>query len=117
MGTFSVEVTIEGPQGDSAIVDALVDTGATYMVLPRAILARLGAVPTDRMSFRLADERIVEYDLGEVTVQFEGRSRTMLVVFGPDGAAPLLGATTLELFGLAVNTVEQRLMPVPGLLK
>jgi hypothetical protein len=40
-----------------------------------------------------------------------------VVIFGPEGAAPLLGATTLDLFNLVVDPVGRRLMPVPGLLK
>ena len=34
-----------------------------------------------------------------------------LVAFGEDNAPPVLGAYTLEGFGLAVDTVMQRLVP------
>ena len=117
MGTFSVALTVQGPTGESASVDALVDTGSTYTVLPSSLLGRLGVTPTDRTAFRLADERVVEYDVGELTARLDGRERTVLVVFGSDDAAPLLGAVTLELFNMSVDPVEQRLVPVPGLLK
>jgi len=40
-----------------------------------------------------------------------------LVIFGPDDAEPLLGATTLQLFNMAVDTAGERLFSVPGLLK
>jgi predicted aspartyl protease len=96
MGTFSVSVTATGPAGRSAEFEALVDTGATHSLLPSDLLAGLGVEPIDRVSFQLADERTVEEAVGE---------------------APLLGATTLELFNLAVDPVSQRLVPVPGLLK
>ncbi len=39
------------------------------------------------------------------------------MIFGPEGTTPLLGATTLQTFHLGVDPVEQRLVPVPGLLK
>ena len=65
----------------------------------------------------LADERVVEYEVGEARLRLDGRERTTLIVFGPDDAAPLLGATSLELFNLGVDPVGQSLVPVPGLLK
>ena len=117
MGTFSVQMSVSGPTGESVEVDALVDTGATYTVLPSSLLARLGVTPRDRTAFQLADERIVEYDVGEVTVRLDGRERTVLVVFGPDEAEPLMGAVTIELFNMSVEPVRQRLVPVPGLMK
>jgi hypothetical protein len=39
-----------------------------------------------------------------------------IVVFGDEGALPLLGAFTLEEFGLSVDPVGRKLIPVPGLL-
>jgi len=38
------------------------------------------------------------------------------VVFGEDGGPLLLGAVTLEEFGLGVDPVARKLVPVPGLL-
>ena len=98
-------------------VDALVDTGATHTFLPRNLLAELGIRPTERLPFQPADESTVEYEIGEARIRLDGRERTTIVVFGPEGAAPLLGATSLELFNMAVDPVSRRLVPVPGLLK
>ena len=39
-----------------------------------------------------------------------------MVVFGDDGAEPLLGAVTMEEFGLGVDPVRRRLAPVDGYL-
>ncbi len=118
MGTFTVQVQIMGLQGQSsAEVEALVDTGATHTFLPRNLLTELGIRPTERVPFQLADERTVEYEPGEARIRLDGRERTTIVVFGPDDAAPLLGATSLELFNVAVDPVSRRPAPVPGLLK
>ena len=68
-------------------------------------------------NFDAADDRIVEYQVGEARVRLDGRERTALVVFGPEGSAPLLGATTLQLFNLAVDSTRERLFVVPALLK
>jgi predicted aspartyl protease len=47
----------------------------------------------------------------------EGQELIVLVVFAPEGMDPLLGATALETFGLAVDPINLRLVPVPALLK
>jgi predicted aspartyl protease len=86
-------------------------------MIPANALRELGVVPLERIAFQLADERTVEYSIGEARMRLDGRERTAVVVFGPEDAAPLLGATTLELFNLGVDPVGQRLVPVPGLLK
>ena len=117
MGTFSVPVRLEGPTGHTIEVEALVDTGATHSLLPGHLLARLGVQRIERVAFHLADESTVDYDVGEIRFRLDGRERTTSVIFGPEGASPLLGATTLELFNLAVDPVSRQLVSVPGLLK
>lgn len=118
MGTFTVDLQVLGPSGRKAVgVQALVDTGATHTLLPRNLLVELGIDPTERVPFQLADERTVEYQVGEARIRLDGRERTTVVVFGPDDATPLLGATTLELFNMAVDPMRRSLFPVPGLLK
>ncbi|MBI4336856.1 MAG: clan AA aspartic protease [Chloroflexi bacterium] len=118
MGTFKVQLQVGDTVGQRSItVEALVDTGATHTVVPRDVLAALGVEPIERVVFSLADERAVEYEIGEARVRLDGRERTTVVVFGEEGAMPLLGATTLELFNMAVDPVRRRPVPVPGPLK
>ena len=118
MGTFSVDIEVGSViSGRFLKATALVDTGATHTLLPSNVLRELGVQPIDRIAFELADDRIVEYEVGEARLRLNGRERTTLVVFGPEDAAPLLGATTRELFNLAVDPVRQELFPVHGLLK
>lgn len=118
MGTFTVPVQVSATNRREFVqVEALVDTGATHTLLPSNLLQSLGIETIDRVSFQLADERLVEYEVGEARIRLDGRERTALVVFGPEGATALLGATTLELFNMAVDPINRRLVPVPGLLK
>lgn len=118
MGTFTVPVQVGDLAGRQFIeVTALVDTGASDTVLPQDVLARLGVAPVVRRPFRLADEGIVEYSVGQARIRLHGEEFIVLVVFAPEGTTPLLGATTLETFSLGVDPKAQRLMPVPGLLK
>ena len=118
MGTFNVPIQVASPSGgEFQRVTALVDTGASHTMLPRDMLVNLGVVVIEQVPFNLADERTVEYDVGEARIRLDGRERTTLVIFGPIGSEPLLGATTLQLFNMAVDTVGERLFSVPGLLK
>ena len=117
MGTFSVNIAVGDPQGQHyTTAEALVDTGSSYNALPASFLLGLGVSPHDRRPFELADGRIVERDVGRTWVQIDGRSEIVLVVFADEGTQALLGAVTLEIFGLGVDPVRRRLVPVPGLL-
>ena len=118
IGTFSVEIQIGNQEtGEFLQLEALVDTGSTYTLLPSEMLSRLGVKIVDQRDFELADQRIVRYDVGEARLRLNGNEPTVLVVYAPEGTSPLIGATALELFGLAADPVNQRLIPVPALLK
>ncbi|PKB78076.1 MAG: hypothetical protein BZY88_20000 [SAR202 cluster bacterium Io17-Chloro-G9] len=118
MGTFTASITISNLSGGQSIdLEALVDTGAAYTALPTNILARLGVQPEDVRRFELADNKIVEYPVGQARIRLEENQLIVLVVFAPEDTAPLLGATTLEIFGLGVDPLGQKLVPVTALLK
>lgn len=117
MGTFSVAIELGDPGGTRfRRLEALVDTGASYTWVPASTLRALGVTPRIRFPFVLADGRRLERDMAETRVRLDGQERTTLVVFGDDGTQPLLGAYTLEGFGVAADPVNKRLVPVPGLL-
>jgi clan AA aspartic protease len=117
MGTFNWPIRItslDGEQGRE--LEATVDTGATYTVLPSSLLREMGISATRQAQFELADGRRVEMDMGEAQVTINGEAVTTLVVFGEDNAPPLLGAYTLEGLLLAVDPVNQRLVPTHAIL-
>ncbi len=117
MGTFhtSIEVgaTAEGP---FEAVDALVDSGATYTLLPRPLLERLGVRPTRRRTFVIADGSVHDLDMAWVYVRLRDETNPSLVVFGPPGAMALLGAVTLEEFALGIDPLRQELIPMRAYL-
>ena len=118
MGTFRVEIGVGNPLGgDLHPVSALVDTGATYSMMPESLLSGLRLSPSERAGFRLANGSRVEYGIGEARFNIYGRERTCTVIFGEEGRY-LLGATTLEDFGLMVDPTHPnpRLLPVEELL-
>lgn len=108
-------VRLDSVDGERSLeVDALVDTGASYTIVPATLLKRLGVEPIDKIRLSLADGRPVEYDIGRAVATVNGRTEATLVVFGEDGARPLLGAYTLEGLRLAVDPVSARLVPATG---
>ena len=92
-------------------IEAMVDTGASYTIVPANLLDDLGVQPIDRIGLVLADGRRVEYDIGRAMATINGRTEATLVVFGEDNARPLLGAYTLEGLRLAVDPTSGKLMP------
>lgn len=118
MGTFRVSIQLAGAGGERfEAMEALVDTGAAYTWIPRDVLDRLGVQSDEERLFVLADGREVRYPMAWVRVKLGERIQPTLAVFGDPGTEPILGAFTLEGFGLGVDPVNRRLIPVPGLLK
>ena len=114
MGLFSVPIEVGNPEGeDFQQVEALVDTGATFTIVPASILHRLGVAPQKSGEFELADGSLHRYGLGETTLCVNGEDVWSVVVFGDEGVGSILGAVTLEILGLAVDPAKKRLFKVP----
>ena len=56
------------------------------------------------------------WEVAEIRVRLEGRERTVLAFLAPDASPTLLGAQTLETFGLGVDPLAKRLVPVDAFL-
>ena len=118
MGTFAVKVALSHPEhrADQLALDLLVDTGATWSLIPAEAASSLGVEPTEARSVRTADGRRLDLPLTEVRFTIDGRSLTTPCLVGAPNAPALLGAVTLEAFGLAADPVQKILVPVTGLL-
>ena len=112
MGTFNWPLRLTSMDGERSLeIDALVDTGAFYTMVSASQLTELGVTPTRSVHLELADGRVGEYDLGEARATIDGLSVPTIVVFGEEGAVPLLGAYTLEGLGLMVDPRNTKLLP------
>ncbi|MBI3078678.1 MAG: hypothetical protein HYY85_17110 [Deltaproteobacteria bacterium] len=114
MGTFSVKVTIRnlGDPAREATLECLVDTGATYSQAPRSLLVELGITPFAERPVLLADGRETTCQLGMAEFLCDDRRTPAIVVFAEDPAPALLGAMTLEGWGLGVDPARKRLVPL-----
>ena len=114
MGTFRVALQVGNPdRGITETVDALVDTGATFSMMPASMLKRMGVEPDATLPFRVATREVVDYATGEVPLGTHGRRRACPVIFGPENHY-IMGATAMELLLLTVDPVHQRLVPIAG---
>ena len=117
MSTFSMPIEIAGPDRERfETVNALVGTNATYTMLPASLLTALGVSPIDKRWFRFQNGERIRMDIGEAVVRIDGRAQTNVVVFADEDSRPILGMVTLEAFSVAVDTVNQRLIPKPAFM-
>jgi len=118
VGTFKIKARVWNPfKLDNVLdVELIVDTGATYTVLPTKMLEKLGVEVLRMARLRLADNRVIERPVGEIGIEIEKhRAGATPVVFGEEDVY-LLGAVTMEQLGLAPDPIEKRLKPVEALL-
>jgi clan AA aspartic protease len=115
MGLIVVTVDVANPATPDirASVDLLVDSGAIYSIVPRAVLDALGIVPHGRERFRLADGSTIDRDRGDAVFVYGTRRGAAPVIFGEPGDATLLGTVTLESLGLILDPIRRELRPLP----
>ena len=117
MGVFSERIEVGSPdESRFEAIKAAVDTGASFTTIPASMLRRLGATPHDREVFVIADGSTIEREIGYTWLRVQGKSGISPVVFGDEGVQALLGAFTLEVLRLGVDSGHQRLVPVPAYL-
>ena len=113
MGTVTATIEVGDSQGRHfRELEVEVDTGSTFTALPREMLQKLG-VPVNRsVPSRLADGSVQMVEIGEVRIRLGGSEFTTPVIFADEGEPSLLGVITLENALLAVDPVNNELIPV-----
>lgn len=113
MGTFFTEVQLASPARPDRreTVKLLVDSGSMYTWVSAALLRDLGVQPTERRRVLTIEGRTTERGAAEILITLEGRTLHTLCLFGDPGDLDVLGAYTLEGFGLAVDPIQRRLIP------
>ena len=116
MGITHVEAIVTGPRGKKATVQFLLDSGATYTLLPLKVWRALGLKPKRTMRFPLADGTEVERDISECHISLPQGDVHTPVILGQDGDEALLGIVTLEILGLVLNPFTRTLQPMRMIL-
>jgi predicted aspartyl protease len=90
----------------------VVDSGATKLVLPQAVVKRLGLPLGDPIQVRYADGRRVERrEAKGVYLKLLGRDDTFSAIVEPRRKTALVGAIVLEDLDLLVDCTAQRVVP------
>lgn len=112
-----IEGTVRGPGGKEVAVEFLVDSGATYSLLPKAIWEAIDLEPKREQGFRLADGTTVRRQISECLVILpQGEAHTPVVLGDAGDDQALLGVVTLENLGVVFNPFSRTLHPIRMLL-
>ena len=116
MGVTYINGVVASPTGKQATVRFLVDSGATYTLLPHKDWKAIGLSPKRSVAFALAGGTTVERKVSECHISLpQGEGHTP-VILGEPGDEPLLGVVTLEILGLVLNPFTRTLQPMRTLL-
>src|SRR5688572_9318284 len=112
MGHVRVKATLAHPyRRDEGVEveDAQVDTGATLTTVPRAIADRIGIEVVGQKRARTVTG-VVMVDRSLAWIQIDGKDGFVKVSISDTYPGVLLGVTTLETLGWAVDPVSERLV-------
>lgn len=109
-----VKITNYNEPAKSIEVDAVIDTGATMVVLPQDIVERLGLKKIREVKVRYANNKIETKSIyGVVTIEIKGRAANLDALAEAEGSQPLIGQVLLELLDLVVDPRTRILIPNP----
>jgi predicted aspartyl protease len=94
-------------------VQALVDTGTTYVCLTTSDIARLGLRPVRTRRTRTSTGWVVHQFFSAVRITVQGRDCLIEVAEIPDGMLALLGQVPLEMLDFWIDMGNKRLVGNP----
>lgn len=111
MGITRVHLIIKNPSQPGRTFEGnfLVDSGATYTVVPKNILHELGIKPQREEIISLADGTFIKRDVGSALYEYQGIESAAPVLFGEKDDSALLGVLTLEAMGLVLDPLKRKL--------
>ena len=116
MGITYIDGTVRGPTGQEAEVSLLVDSGATYTLLPTHTWESIGLEATRDQTFTLADGTRVQRRISRCLIVLPQGEDYSPVILGEPGDEALLGVVTLEILGLLFNPFNRTLQPMRMML-
>lgn len=110
MGHLYTDVTVRGQKAARKLKNVLIDTGATYTVLPAKLLEEIGAWGPmhEEIEVALGDGKRVKAKAYGVTIAIEGaEAPSISLTF--EGAQTVIGVETLESLGLRLDPTTGKL--------
>lgn len=109
MGHLYTDITVRGDKDTVELKNVLIDTGATYTVLPEEVLEEAGAVriPTE-VEVELGNGETVKAKAYGVVIKIEEvEAPSICITF--EEAQTVIGVETLESIGLKLDPTSGRL--------
>jgi clan AA aspartic protease len=98
----------------SVEIDAVVDTGATMLVLPKNIVEELGLKKIEEVKVKYAGGRVEKKEVyGAVKLELKGRVGIFDVLAENEGSQALIGQIVLERLDLIIEPSTKKLIPNP----
>ena len=116
MGITYIEGKVRGPTGKEKEVRFLVDSGATYSLLPLEVWQQIGLSPKREYTFTLADGSTTTRKVSECYIMLPQGEGHAPAILGEAGDEALLGVVTLEILGLVFDPFKRTLQPMRMLL-
>lgn len=110
-----VKITNYNDPTKSIEVEAVIDTGATMVVLPQNIVNELRLKKIRETRVKDANNSTeLKSIYGVVTIEIKGRTGNFDVLAEVEGAQPLIGQVVLEILDLVVDPRTRILKPNPA---
>jgi clan AA aspartic protease len=107
---------VRGPGGKEKEVQFLIDSGATYSLVPQEIWQEIALTPMREHTFVLADGSKITRKISECYIILpQGEAHTPIIL-GEAHDEALLGVVTLEILGLVFDPFKRTLRPMRMLL-
>ncbi len=95
-------------------VEAVIDTGATMVVLPQNVVGQLGLRKIREVRVKYANNKTeLKSIYGVVTIEIKGRTGNFDVLAEVEGSQPLIGQVVLEILDLVVDPRTRSLIANP----
>jgi len=109
MGHLRTDITVRGSRKETELTGVLIDTGATYTVLPESLMEEIGAsVIPGETEVELGDGKKVKAKAYGVRIKIkEAEAPCIAIAF--DGAKTVIGVETLESIGLKLDPSAENL--------
>ncbi|ADM28495.1 hypothetical protein Igag_1698 [Ignisphaera aggregans DSM 17230] len=106
MAHIYADIEVIGSRGRKTLEKILIDTGATFTVLPKEIIDEIGAIkiPVEPIEVELGDGRRIKAELYSIGIKFRSREGGTIAISFP-GAKLVIGIRTLEDLGLKPNPI------------
>lgn len=96
----------------AAVVEGVVDCGASRLVLPSRIVRQLGLKPSAKVKVKDADGRMATRGAADgVYLELQGRHGVFTAIVEPKRQKALIGAIVLEDLDFLVDPQQLRLVP------